>query len=182
MPYARFRMEYNTFKYQRKRLHILDTPRLLLLLLLQLTLILLNAYFAGTEIALLSVSDIRLKALADEGDKRAKKLLKLTLKPEKFLSTIQIAITLSGFLGSALAADNFAEPLYTWLSGHGILIPETVLVVLITLILSFFTLVFGELVPKRVAQRKGEAMALKRVIRPAQLLRRSTPVLPECWS
>jgi putative hemolysin len=141
----------------------LDIPRLLLLLLLQLALILLNAYFAGTEIALLSVSDIRLKALADEGDKRAKKLLKLTLKPEKFLSTIQIAITLSGFLGSALAADNFSEPLHAWLLTLGLKVPETVLVIVITLILSFFTLVFGELVPKRVAQRKGEAMALKRV-------------------
>jgi len=141
----------------------LDIPRLLLLLALQIVLIAVNAYFAGTELALVSVSEIRLRALADEGDKRAKQLLKLTGKPEKFLSTIQIAITLSGFLGSALAADSFAEPLQEWLSGLGINVPETVLVIVITLILSFFTLVFGELVPKRVAQRKGEAMALKRV-------------------
>ena len=138
----------------------MDIPRLLLLLLLQLVLILLNAYFAGTEIALLSVSDIRLKALADEGDKRAKKLLKLTLKPEKFLSTIQIAITLSGFLGSALAADNFSEPLHAWLLTLGLKVPETVLVIVITLILSFFTLVFGELVPKRIAMKYAEKMAL----------------------
>ena len=155
----------------------MDIPRLLLLLLLQLVLICLNAYFAGTEIALLSVSDIRLKALADEGDKRAKKLLKLTLKPEKFLSTIQIAITLSGFLGSALAADNFAEPLYQWFLSLGVKIPETVLVIVITLILSFFTLVFGELVPKRVAQRKGEAMALKRVGFITSLAKLFTPVV-----
>ncbi len=141
----------------------MDIPRLLLLLALQIFLIAVNAYFAGTELALVSVSEIRLRALADEGDKRAKQLLKLTGKPEKFLSTIQIAITLSGFLGSALAADSFAEPLQAWLSSLGINIPETVLVIVITLILSFFTLVFGELVPKRVAQRKGEAMALKRV-------------------
>ena len=141
----------------------MDIPRLLLLLVLQIVLIAINAYFAGTELALVSISDIRLKALADEGDKRAKKLLKLTSKPEKFLSTIQIAITLAGFLGSALAADSFAEPLQKWLLDMGINIPETVLVIVITLILSFFTLVFGELVPKRVAQRKGEAMALKRV-------------------
>jgi putative hemolysin len=134
-----------------------------LLLALQIFLIAINAYFAGTELALVSVSEIRLRALADEGDKRAKKLLKLTGKPEKFLSTIQIAITLSGFLGSALAADSFAEPLQAWLFDLGINVPETVLVIAITLILSFFTLVFGELVPKRVAQRKGEAMALKRV-------------------
>ena len=155
----------------------MDIPRLLLLLLLQLALICLNAYFAGTEIALLSVSDIRLKALADEGDKRAKKLLKLTLKPEKFLSTIQIAITLSGFLGSALAADNFAEPLYQWFLSFGVKIPETVLVIVITLILSFFTLVFGELVPKRVAQRKGEAMALKRVGFITSLAKLFTPIV-----
>ena len=141
----------------------MDIPRLLLLLALQIFLIAVNAYFAGTELALVSVSEIRLRALADEGDKRAKQLLKLTGKPEKFLSTIQIAITLSGFLGSALAADSIAEPLQAWLSDLGINIPETVLVIVITLILSFFTLVFGELVPKRVAQRKGEAMALKRV-------------------
>lgn len=155
----------------------MDTPRLLLLLLLQLVLIFLNAYFAGTEIALLSVSDIRLKALADEGDKRAKKLLKLTLKPEKFLSTIQIAITLSGFLGSALAADNFAGPLHDALNKIGVTIPETVLVIIITLILSFFTLVFGELVPKRVAQRKGEAMALKRVGFITSLAKLFTPIV-----
>ena len=155
----------------------MDIPRLLLLLLLQLALICLNAYFAGTEIALLSVSDIRLKALADEGDKRAKKLLKLTLKPEKFLSTIQIAITLSGFLGSALAADNFAEPLYQWFLSFDVKIPETVLVIVITLILSFFTLVFGELVPKRVAQRKGEAMALKRVGFITSLAKLFTPIV-----
>lgn len=141
----------------------MDIPRLLLLLALQIFLIAINAYFAGTELALVSVSEIRLRALADEGDKRAKQLLKLTGKPEKFLSTIQIAITLSGFLGSALAADSFAEPLQEWLLTMGVNIPETVLVIIITLILSFFTLVFGELVPKRVAQRKGEAMALKRV-------------------
>ncbi len=141
----------------------MDIPRLLLLLALQILLISVNAYFAGTELALVSVSEIRLRALADEGDKRAKQLLKLTGKPEKFLSTIQIAITLSGFMGSALAADSFAEPLHQWLLSLSVNVPETVLVIVITLILSFFTLVFGELVPKRVAQRKGEAMALKRV-------------------
>ena len=102
----------------------MEIPRLLLLLVLQIVLIAINAYFAGTELALVSVSEIRLKALADEGDKRAKKLLKLTGKPEKFLSTIQIAITLAGFLGSALAADSFAEPLQTWLADRGVLVAE----------------------------------------------------------
>ena len=163
----------------------METPRLLLLLVLQIILIAINAYFAGTELALVSISDIRLKALADEGDKRAKKLLKLTSKPEKFLSTIQVAITLAGFLGSALAADSFAEPLTKWIYKiSGMTYPETgevalesVMVIVITLILSFFTLVFGELVPKRVAQRKGEAMALKRVGFITSLAKLFTPVV-----
>lgn len=149
----------------------------ILLILLQIILISINAYFASTELALVSVSEIRLKALADEGDKRAKRLLKLTSKPEKFLSTIQIAITLAGFMGSALAADSFAEPLVAWFEGFGVTIPETAMVVIITLILSFFTLVFGELVPKRVAQRKGEALALKRAGFITSLAKLFTPVV-----
>lgn len=164
----------------------MNDPLLLgLMLILQVILIAINAYFAGTEIALVSISDIRLKALADEGDKRAKKLLKLTSKPEKFLSTIQIAITLAGFLGSALAADNFAEPLTKWIYGlagkdypvGGEVALESVMVIVITLILSFFTLVFGELVPKRVAQRKGEALALKRAGFVTSLSEFFTPVV-----
>lgn len=155
-----------------------DPASILLMLLLQLILITLNAFFAGTEIALLSVSDIKLQKLADDGDKRAKKLLKLTAKPEKFLSTIQVAITLSGFLGSALAAESFAEPLQDWLSTAAhITLPEELLVVLITLVLSFFMLVFGELVPKRVAQRKGEALALKRAGFIMSLSKLFTPVV-----
>ena len=151
---------------------------ILLMLLLQLILIALNAFFAGTEIALLSVNDIKLQKLADEGDKRARALLKLTAKPEKFLSTIQVAITLSGFLGSALAAETFAEPLQAWLNkALSINVPEEILVVLITLILSFFMLVFGELVPKRVAQRKGEDLALKRVGFITSLSKLFTPIV-----
>ena len=156
----------------------MDNPiPILLMLLLQAVLIALNAFFAGTEIALLSLSDIKLQKLADEGDRRARKLLRLTAKPEKFLSTIQVAITLSGFLGSALAAENLAEPLYDWLEGMDILIPENVLIVAVTLVLSFFTLVFGELVPKRVAQRKGEALALKRADVVTALAKFFTPVV-----
>ncbi len=158
----------------------IDDPRLLLMLLLQVILIWLNAYFAGTEIALLSVSDIRLQKLADDGDKRAKKLLKLTSRPEKFLSTIQIAITLSGFIGSALAADTFAEPLSKlFLDPEDTMYQtlEKVFVIAITLVLSFFTLVFGELVPKRVAQRKGEALALKRVGTITALAKFFTPLV-----
>ena len=102
--------------------------------------------------------------MADQGDKRAKRLWKLTREPAKFLATIQVAITLSGFLGSAFAADSFSEPLVAWILSLGVKIPEntldTVAVVVITLILSYFTLVFGELVPKRVAMKKAEALGL----------------------
>ena len=102
--------------------------------------------------------------MADQGDKRAKRLFRLTREPAKFLATIQVAITLSGFLGSAFAADNFSEPLVDWVINLGITVPratlDTIAVVLITLILSYFTLVFGELVPKRVAMKKAEALGL----------------------
>ena len=137
---------------------------LLLQLLLQALLILLNAIFACAEIAVLSINETKLERMADQGDKRAKRLFKLTREPAKFLATIQVAITLSGFLGSAFAADSFSEPLVAWILSLGVKIPEntldTIAVVLITLILSYFTLVFGELVPKRVAMKKAEALGL----------------------
>lgn len=136
-----------------------------LMLLLQLILIALNAIFACAEIAVISMNETKLEKLADQGDKRAKRLKKLTAQPARFLATIQVAITLSGFLGSAFAADNFAEPLVRWLiklgapaSAWGTL--NSVAVIIITIILSFVTLIFGELVPKRIAQRKSEKLAL----------------------
>jgi putative hemolysin len=132
-------------------------------LLLQLGLIMVNAVFACAEIALISVSDAKLEKLAAAGDKRAKRLLKLTREPAKFLATIQVGITLAGFLGSAFAADNFSEKLTRWLVERGSKISPATLgavsVVIITLILSFFTLVLGELVPKRVAMKKADALA-----------------------
>ncbi len=138
---------------------------ILLLLLLQVILIALNAVFACAEIAVLSVSDAKLKRMAEDGNKRAKRLIRLTREPAKFLATIQVAITLSGFLGSAFAADNFSEPLVEWLISLGLsetLRPtlDTVAVIVITLILSYFTLIFGELVPKRLAMKKAERIAL----------------------
>ena len=134
------------------------------LLLLQAVLIALNAIFACAEIAVLSINEVKLERLAEQGDKRARRLVKLTREPAKFLSTIQVAITLSGFLGSAFAADNFSDPLVDWLLGLGVPIPratlDTLALILITLILSYFTLVFGELVPKRVAMKRAEALGL----------------------
>ncbi len=134
-------------------------------LLLQLILILLNAFFAATEIAVISLNEKKVKAKANTGDKKAKKMLKMIEEPTGFLSTIQIGITLAGFLGSAFAADNFANRLSSYLitAFH---IPEahigainTTSVIVITLILSFFTLVLGELVPKRVAMKHKEKLA-----------------------
>lgn len=134
------------------------------LIILQIVLIGLNAIFASAEIAVLSISDVKLEHMAEEGNKKAKRLYKLTREPARFLATIQVAITLSGFLGSAFAADNFSEPLVEWILGMGVNIRrstlETIALVVITLILSYFTLVFGELVPKRIAMKRSEQLAL----------------------
>ena len=138
-----------------------------ILLLVQVILITLNAIFACAEIAVISVNETKLDNLVEQGDKNAKKLRRLIRQPAKFLATIQVAITLSGFLGSALAADNFSEPLTKWIYqdlGFTVLgedVIKTLSVILITLVLSYITLVFGELVPKRVAQRKSEELALQ---------------------
>lgn len=133
-------------------------------LILQIVLIAINAIFACVEIAVVSVNDTKLEKMVSDGNKKAIRLQKLTSQPSRFLATIQVAITLSGNLGSAFAADNFSEPLVAWLLSIGVPIPErtldTIAVVLITLILSYVTLIFGELVPKRVAMNKTEAIAL----------------------
>lgn len=133
-------------------------------LLLQVILILLNAFFACAEIAVISFNDAKLEKMAEEGNKRAKRLAKLTSEPSRFLATIQVAITLAGFIGSAFAADNFAKPLVKLFMNLGLNVSQSILhsicVVLITLVLSFFTLVFGELVPKRLAMKNPESIAL----------------------
>ena len=135
------------------------------LLLIQIILIALNAVFASAELAVLSVNESRINRLAEHGSKKARRLRKLLKEPAKFLSTIQIAITLSGFLGSAFAADGFSDPLVDWLVGLGVTLSpntlDTLSVIFITLVLSYFTLIFGELVPKRIAMKKSEALALK---------------------
>ena len=125
----------------------------------------LNAIFASAEIAIISMSEAKVNKLIADGNKKAKGLLKLVQNPAKLLATIQIAITLSGFLGSAFAADNFAGKIVNALTIAGIVTPDTfamwnsICVVGVTLILSYFTLVFGELVPKRFAMRKSEGLA-----------------------
>lgn len=137
---------------------------ILFMIVLQIVLIMLNAVFACAEIAVISMNDNKLAKMAASGDKRAIRLAKLTNQPARFLATIQVAITLSGFLGSAFAAENFSGVIVDWLVGLGVTISVDVLdsaaVILITIILSYFTLVFGELVPKQIAMRKAEPLAL----------------------
>ena len=133
-------------------------------LLIQAFFILVNAIFAGLEMAMVSLSSTKLKMLEEEGDRTAIKLLKMLENPAGFLSAIQIAITLSGFLGSAFAADSLSEPLTDWIISLGVdSIPYSTLnsisVVFITIILTVVTIIFGELVPKRVAQQKSYEMA-----------------------
>ena len=134
-------------------------------LLLQVILIAINAYFAATEIAVISLNEAVIRHQAEEGDKKATRLLHIVEQPTGFLSTIQIGITLAGFLGSAFAADNLAGRLSQWFAAQYALTAaaeaavHTLSVILITIVLSFFTLVFGELVPKRVAMKKSEQVA-----------------------
>ena len=134
-------------------------------LILQFVLIAVNAFFAAAEIAIISLNTNKLQREAEDGDKVAAKLLRLQSEPTDFLSTIQIGITLAGFLGSAFAADNFAEMLSDWVYhdlgwrffDYGVF--NTVAIVLITILLSYFTLVLGELLPKRIAMQKPREVA-----------------------
>jgi len=122
-----------------------------------------NAFFAASEIALISLNDNKIKQMSEEGDKKAKQLTQLLSEPSKFLATIQIGITLAGFLASAFAADSFADPLVTILKSLNITLSDAILkvvvVIIITIILSYFSLVLGELVPKRIAMKRPEKIA-----------------------
>ena len=134
------------------------------LVLLQIFLIALNAVFAGTEIAVISVNETKLEKEVERGNKRAKWLLKMTQNSSGFLATIQVAITLSGFLGAAFASDSFAAVLSGALKRIGIGLSDSVLntisVVLVTLVISYFSIVFGEMVPKRIAMKNAERFSL----------------------
>ncbi len=130
-------------------------------LIIVFILLLINAFFAAAEIAVISLNGNKLRYEAENGNAKARKLLRLVEQPTQFLSTIQIAITLAGFLASAFAADTFSDPLVDWLindCGWSISrsMLSTISVVVITIVLSYFTLVLGELVPKRLAMAKPE--------------------------
>ena len=132
-------------------------------ILVLVILILLNAYFAATEIAFISLNDTKIERDAKEGNKKSKQILKMLKSPSKFLATIQIGITFAGFLSSAFASDAFADKLAPvlneWMPFISVEIWNGIAIVIITIILSFFTLVFGELVPKRLAMKYYEKVA-----------------------
>ena len=133
------------------------------LLLLLVVLILVNAFLAASEVSVVSLNKNRLRELAEDGDRKAQRLLKFAEEPNIFLSTIQVGITLAGFLASAAAADGFAGGLMAWLyerlgtSGISLSVCHVLAVVLVTVVLSYFALLFGELVPRRIAMQRPEA-------------------------
>lgn len=133
-------------------------------IILLVVLIFLNAVFASAEIAVISMNDAKLSKMTADGDKRAVRLTALVNEPSRFLATIQVAITLAGLLSSAFAADKFAQPIVAKIMSTGISVSESLIsnitVIIITIILAYFNLVFGELVPKRIAMKKADQMAL----------------------
>ena len=126
-------------------------------------LILINAFFASAEIAFISLNDAKIDMQAKEGNKKAKKIQNMLKNPSKFLATIQIGVTLAGFLSSAFASDTFADKLSPilnmWIPSVSISTWKSISIIIITIILSYFTLVFGELVPKRIAMRYYEKVS-----------------------
>lgn len=146
-------------------------------ILFLIALIAVNAFFAASEMALISLNDNKIKHMAEKGDKKAVRLMHLLGEPSRFLATIQIGITLAGFLASAFAAESFADPLVILLLRFNLPLSESVLkvatVIGITIILSYFTLVLGELVPKRVAMKKPEKIAFA-VVGPLTILSKLT--------
>lgn len=126
-------------------------------------LILLNGFFAASEIAFISLNDAKIDVLTKEGDKKAKKIKDMLTNPSKFLATIQIGITFAGFLSSAFASETFASELApilnNWMPSISLTMWNNISIIVITIILSYFTLIFGELVPKRIAMKYGEKIA-----------------------
>lgn len=129
-----------------------------LLVLVLLTLV--NAFFSGTEMAVVSVNKNKIKRLAEDGNKKAVLILKLFDDSTGFLSTIQVAITFAGFFSSAMAATGISQVLGAKMQALGWPQSDVISMVVVTIILSFFTLVFGELVPKRIALQKAEGFSL----------------------
>lgn len=145
-----------------------DPGNIIFKLVLLLVLILVNAFFAMSEIAIITLNDTKLKKAAEEGDKKSLSILKLTENPSGFLSTIQIGVTLAGFLTSASASESFSTPLANWLwnvcTTGTTATPawlQSTATVLITIVMSYFSLVLGELTPKRIAMQASEQISYK---------------------
>lgn len=144
-----------------------DPLSIALKVLLLFVLIIVNAFFAMSEIAIISLNDTKMQRMAEEGNKKAKQIVKLTENSSRFLSTIQIGVTLAGFLTSASASQNFADMLTNGLAKTPVadVIPMSVIsgasVILITIITSYFSLVLGELAPKRIGMQIPEKVAFK---------------------
>lgn len=138
-------------------------PDLFLQILLLIALTGINAFFAASEMAVVSLNKNKISTLAQEGNKKAQKLLELIDEPNRFLSTIQVAITLAGFFASASAATGISVYLADFFNTFSFPYSETIAIVIVTVILSYFTLVFGELFPKRVALQKSEQISLASV-------------------
>ena len=138
----------------------MDDPDTVSSILLILGLLLINAFFAAAEMAIVSVNKNKINSLAEEGNKKALALKKLTSEPTKFLSTIQVGVTLSGLFASASATTGISAQLDNLLKNIGVPYSAQISVVIVTIILSYFTLVFGELFPKRMALQKSEAISM----------------------
>ncbi len=142
-----------------------DPGSLILKLVLLFVLILVNAFFAMSELAIISLNDNKIEKMAEDGNKKAKKIVKLTENSSRFLSMIQIGVTLAGFLTSASASTTFAEMLTAKVMGVWPMLPQNIIngvsVVLITIITSYFSLVLGELVPKKIAMQASEKISFK---------------------
>lgn len=134
-----------------------------------------NAFFAASEIAIISVNAVKIRKKAEDGDAKAKLLQNLIGEPSKFLATIQVGVTLAGLLASAVAAEGFADQLTLWIKGWGwpLSVVKFAAVILITMILSYFQLVLGELVPKRLAMQKPEQIA-RFAVKPIYILSKIT--------
>ena len=146
----------------------MEVEKLLSKVIFLIILMLINAFFSASEIALISLNDNKIRLMAEAGNKKAKLIVNLLGEPSRFLATIQIGITLAGFLASAFAAESFSGSFVELIKKTGLNLPDTWLknisVILITIFLSYFTLVLGELVPKRLAMKKAEPISMFTVV------------------
>ena len=134
-------------------------------IILLVFLIFLNSVFAGAEIAVLSMNEPKMKEMAEEGDHRAQILMKITEQPAHFMTAIRVTITTAGFLQSAFAAEYFAQPMTAALLKAGVDVSQNVLkivcMIIVTILLSYVSLLFGELVPRRLGMKNPDELSLK---------------------